>query len=607
MSTTKMGRAGNATELGIPTHVDVVVVGSGAAGLMASLTAAESGARVVVFESQQVLGGTTATSGGGTWVPNHGYSSSKLREHDSADLGRIYLMGEGRAESLDPELIDSFVSNARIMTRFVEKHTYLSWIPGTFPDYHSEIAGATSARALFPGPFPPDLLGTAADLVRPPKKSGISKMPIPFWVLGRLRGVWIAGYAMIGALLEANLRYGVELRTGARVVELVGSAEGVEGVVVLTDAGERVTVAAAAGVVLASGGFEHSSELTKEFLGDSFDVWTSPIGHDGDAVRMAKSAGAQLRHMDEAWWSPAYQVPGQTMDGVPIARLLQAERVLPHTIITGADGRRFANEAAPYNEFGRTMWTADRTGTRPNKAAWMIFDDYYRRKYGFFDTPPGGDLPESILSATTIEGLAKACGIEPAVLRSTVQAFNEDSAQGRDTLFRRGATVYDRYYGAFHPRLGSLAPDHFAPRSTAKARTLLANLVGPAGGRILAHVAKARRHDRVRQVLVPLLATVARPSLRSPVKSVLAPIDSPPYYAARIHASCLGTIGGPRTDGESRVLDGSGSVIPGLYAAGNAAAAPTGGFYGGSGATLSLCLTFGFLAGKDLARRLRAL
>jgi 3-oxosteroid 1-dehydrogenase len=600
--TKSSGTAGSADVIGLPREVDVVVVGSGAAGMMAALTAAVSGARVLVLESEPVLGGTTATSGGGTWVPNHGYSTKLLWESDSAQLGSEYLMGEGRDANLDPEVIESFIANAPQMTRFMEEHTYLSWIPGAFPDYHSDIPGATSIRALFPGPFPPALLGSDADLVRPPKKSGISKMPIPFWVLSKLKGSWIAGYAMIGALVEAGLRHGVEMRTEARAVELITADGAVTGVVVDLS-GRRETIVAKMGVVLASGGFEHSSELTRQFLGDQFAVLTSPVGHEGDAVHMAQSVGAELACMDEAWWSPALQVPGQVMDGVPIARLLQAERTLPHTIVVNKAGVRFANEAAPYNEFGKKMWEVDpATGTRPNKSAWMIFDEFYRRNYGFFDTDPGDPMPDYVKRANTLEELASECGIDGAALRKTVDNFNAEAVRGRDPEFARGVTKYDRFYGDYHPRLGRFALDAFAPGTAAKARRLVAKLVGPIGGAVLAFAAKRRKPEHLRRLLVPILAEVARPSLDGPIESVLGPIDSAPYYAAKIEASCLGTIGGPRTDGIGRVLQPTGEVIPGLYAAGNAAAAPTRGFYGGSGATLSLCLTFGFLAGRDAVR-----
>ena len=91
--------------------------------------------------------------------------------------------------------------------------------------------------------------------------------------------------------------------------------------------------------------------------------------------------------------------------------------------------------------------------------------------------------------------------------------------------------------------------------------------------------------------------------LDSPRSSVLGPVDTAPYYALKVEASALGTVGGPRTDAHGRALNTDGNVIPGLYAAGNAGGAPTKGFYGGAGGTISLGLVFGYLAGLEAARQ----
>lgn len=90
--------------------------------------------------------------------------------------------------------------------------------------------------------------------------------------------------------------------------------------------------------------------------------------------------------------------------------------------------------------------------------------------------------------------------------------------------------------------------------------------------------------------------------LDSPRSSVLGPVHKAPFYALEVHASALGTVGGPRTDARGRALDTDGRAIPGLYAAGNAGGAPTKGFYGGAGGTISLGLVFGYLAGLDASQ-----
>ncbi|WP_221177397.1 FAD-dependent oxidoreductase [Nocardioides marmoriginsengisoli] len=597
------GTVGTAAEFGLPIEVDVVVVGSGAGGMMSALAAALEGAEVLLVESEHLVGGTTAISGGATWVPNHGIATKHLKAHDSASMAREYILGEGRDQVLDPEVVDAFIENAPKMARFVEEHTYLSWIPGIWPDYHSDIPGATHCRSLFPGPFPPEVLGEHAAIVRPPKKSGQSKSPLPLWPLGRMKGTWIAGYAMIGAFLEASLRVGVTIRTETRAVGIATDPHGVTGIFVEVEGAQRL-VTARKGVVLASGGFEGSEELTSKYLGAPFTAQVTPAGHQGEGVRMAQSAGAKMSSMSETWWMPAMQIPGETLDGRPISRLVQGERALPHTIMVNSRGERFANEAAPYNHLGRIMREVDPvTGAMPNASVWMIFDDFYRTHYGFFGEQPGCELPAFVRRSDTLEGLAEQCGIDPGGLTGTIEEFNPAAALGRDPWFNRGATIYERFFGDHHPRLGRYSPDAVAPRGTAKARRVVATALGPFVGPVLARTARARRPDRLRSVVVPALATIMRPCLDNPRTGTLGPIDTGPFYAVPVEASSIGTIGGPRTDGRGRVLDESGAVIPGLYAAGNAAGAPTHGFYGGAGGTITLGLTFGLLAGRDAASR----
>lgn len=601
-ATREHGSIGPASD-GMPSETDVVVIGSGAAGMMAALSAARSGARVLVVESQPLVGGTTAISGGAAWIPNHGFSTKHLKVADDPDKARRYLLGEGRDKVLDHEVVDMFIRTAPLVARYVEEHTYLSWIPVLWPDYTSDIDGASTARALFPGPFSPQVLGEDAAYVRPPKKSGMAKNPLPLWLLNRIKGVWIAGYAMAGAFLEACLRNGVDVRVEAPAVRLEADESGVHGVVVLADGVEHL-VRANKGIVLATGGFEGSDEVTSNYLGAPFSAQVSPKGHEGIAVRMAREVKADLSTMQEAWWMPAVQVPGETMDDRPISRLVQGERALPHSIMVNADGKRFANEAASYNHLGRVMRQADpATGALPNATAWLIFDHTYWTRFGIFGVPPGGEVPDYITRAGTLEELARACGIDPAALARTVDDFNPQARIGRDPWFDRGGTLFERFFGDYQPRLGKNSPDARFPAATAKARLGIATVVGPVLGPLAARAAKRRNPERMRSLVVPALATIMRPSLESPPSSTLGPIETAPFYAVKVEASAIGTVGGPRTDAHGRVVDVEGKIIPGLYAAGNAGGAATQGFYGGAGGTIALGLVFGYLAGQDAAAR----
>ena len=314
------GSIGSASEMGLPQEPDVAVVGSGGAGLMGALTAAKEGARVLVVESRKLVGGATGISAGAAWIPDHGFSTDDLKVHDDLDQARRYIYGEGRDQILDRDMVEKFLQTGPHVARFIEQHTSFGWIPTIWPDYRSDIEGASVGRSLFPGPYSPAGLGEAAKYVRPALTTGMAKNPLPFWLLGGIGidDVWLAGPALVGALLEACLRNGVDVRVEAPATRLVIEGSEVRGIVVQAG-GTDHTVRATKGVLLASGGFESSNELTETYLNAPFAVQVSPKGHDGIAVQLAKEVGADLTGMEDAWWMPGVQLPGEELEGRPRA------------------------------------------------------------------------------------------------------------------------------------------------------------------------------------------------------------------------------------------------------------------------------------------------
>lgn len=571
---------------------------------MGALTAAKEGARVLVVESRELVGGATGISAGAAWIPDHGFSTDDLKVHDDLDQARRYIYGEGRDQILDRDMVEKFLQTGPHVARFIEQHTSFGWIPTIWPDYRSDIEGASVGRSLFPGPYSPAGLGEAAKYVRPALTTGMAKNPLPFWLLGGIGidDVWLAGPALVGALLEACLRNGVDVRVEAPATRLVIEGSEVRGIVVQAG-GTDHTVRATKGVLLASGGFESSNELTETYLNAPFAVQVSPKGHDGIAVQLAKEVGADLTGMEDAWWMPGVQLPGEELEGRPLSRVFLGERALPHSIMVNRSGKRFANEALAYDQFGAIMREVDpETGTMPNDPAWLIFDHDYWRKFGIFGVPPGGEVPDYLHRADSLSELASKIGVDEVGLLRTVDRFNPEARRARDPEFGRGDALFDRYFGAFYPRLGRFSPDALLPGLTAKARARVAAAIGPVVSKLAGRAARKSDPERMRSLVVGPLARIIRPVLKSPKSSVLGPIDTPPYYALEVHASALGTVGGPRTDANGRALDTDGNVIPGLFAAGNAGGAPLKGFYGGAGGTISLGLVFGYLAGREAAR-----
>ncbi|HEX5265912.1 MAG TPA: FAD-dependent oxidoreductase [Acidimicrobiales bacterium] len=532
---------------------DVVVVGSGAAGLAAAVTAAASGARVTVLERSSKVGGTTAVSGGGIWVPgNHHMAAAGAGDSREEALAYCRRMVAGR---MPDELIETFVDTAPVAVRHLEARTPLRLHSMSWPDYHPEMEGARrTGRMLEPDVFDATVLGPWAGRLRP---APVLHLPITLeeqtvtWQLAytpekfdgeevkarAAGGRLTVGRALVAALLRGCLDLGVSVTTGARARHLLREDGRVAGVVHEPADGGGAVELRARSVVLASGGFEWSEDLKRSFLPGPLTHPTTPPYNEGDGLLMAMEAGAALANMTEAWWYPASSLPGDTYEDRPLSRFVGTERTAPHCIVVNRDGRRFVNEAANYNDMMKAFYAFSPRGYRwANMPCWSLMDAQYRRRYAVAAARPGSADPDWLIRAGTLAELAGRLGIDAEGLEETVARFNRFAREGRDPDFGRGDSYYDRFHGdptAPHPNLG--------------------------------------------------------------------PIEEPPYYALEVHPGCVGTKGGPLTDSRARVLDVNGAVIPGLFAAGNAAASPAGPAYFGGGCSIGMAVTWGYLAGATAA------
>ncbi len=539
----------------------MVVLGSGAAGLTAALAAAAGGADVGLYEKADVLGGTTAISGGIVWVPGNHLMDPAVRDDDPAEALRYLRALAG--DALDVAVAEAFVSAGPEMLRFVEGASPCRFrLLAGYPDYHPDVPGARpgGGRSLEPEFFDLSVLGEWAGrlcfwdggprpvLLSETSFGGALESP-PASVIAdrRERGVCGMGEALVGSLLAGCLDAGVTVRTGARARRVVLANGRVTGVRFDAPAGEGMTdeaVEARRGVILATGGFEWNEELVRAYLRGPMDAPAGVPANTGDGLDMAVDAGAALGNMAQAWWAPMAPIPGEEVWGAPRHHLVLVERTRPGSIMVNAAGQRFCNEAANYNSLGGAFHslgpgtpgpgTLDHTGA----AAWLVCDDRYRRRYPLPGCRRGAEPPPWVHRGDTLAELAAAIGVPPGSLDGTVAEFNRHAAAGTDPAFGRGASVYDLFNGD-------------------------RNLPGAA--------------------------------------ATLGPLDEPPFYAVAIRIGALGTSGGPRTDRWGRVLNRSGEAIPGLWAAGNVMAAPTATVYGGAGGTLGPAMIFGYLAGRDAA------
>jgi len=528
---------------------DVVVLGSGAAGLTAAFTAATEGARVGVFEKNSRVGGTTAWSGGHVWIPaNH--RMAEVGADDSLEEGITYLTALARG-LVEPELVHAFAENGPSMARYLEEHGAVEFfaVPG-LPDYHPEHPGGKpgGGRTLGSTLFPFDTLGDWKDKVEKSPYysvhlrmdetgigSAVPKPPSAEEIARREeqdeRGM---GGGLIGALLAGCLRAGVEFHLSSPGVELVVADGRVTGVAV-EDSDGRHQVTATKGVILATGGFEWNEEYRKTFLRGAIHKAASIPTNTGDALRMSLKAGAALQNMREAWWIPVVDLP----DGVNSMNLemINADRTRPRSIMVNRAGRRFVNEAANYNAIVGAFHAEDVTAfDYANIPAWIIVDHTNLTTYGSAGRPYSGTTPPWLVEAPTLRELAGKLGIPADELERTVARWNENVAAGVDPDFHRGESAHDLWWGD--------------------------------------------------------------PYKKGTVEGTLGPIDQGPFYAMKLMPGTIGTKGGPKVDAHARVVDLDGAVIPGLYAVGNTSS-PTGPTYGGPGGTLGPGMTFAWIAARD--------
>ncbi|MFE7516032.1 FAD-dependent oxidoreductase [Streptomyces sp. NPDC057540] len=543
---------------------DVVVVGSGAAGMAAAITARLRGLTALVVEKTEVYGGSTALSGGAIWVPDN-FHLDEAGLGDTPEKARAYLDATV-GDRVPAVRKDAYVTHGPRMVRELHDRTAVRFVytPG-YSDYYPErLGGYPQGRSVEPQVFDFRKLG-------PEQRATMRRAGLPTYGLtitskdfrqlnmvgrtwaGRRTAVKVGAQAVrarlsgqellsLGEALIARMRHsldalGADLWLSAPLTGLVEEDGRVTGIRVTRD-GRELRIRASGGVVLASGGFSHDQRLREKHLpAPTSTTWSSASeGQTGDALEPAVALGAATDLMDRVWGAPSVVPP----EGKPF--FLVADRGIPGMVIVNEAGERYANEAAPYHEFVDAMYANDRpgAGTVPS---WLILDATAKARYLFMGLFPGQSFPKPWLEsgfvkrAATVEDLAARIGAAPERLRATVDRFNGFARTGRDEDFHRGESVYDRYYGD--------------------------------------------------------------PTLPNPN---LAPLDKGPYYAIPVHPGDIGTKGGLVTDATARVLREDGSAIDGLYASGNVSSAVMGETYPGPGATIGPAMTFSWLAADHISR-----
>ena len=560
--------------------VDLLVIGSGAGGLSAAVTAAHLGLKVLVIEKEPAFGGTTAWSGGWMWVPRNPLARAAGID-EPIDKPLNYLRHELGA-GFDEPVARAYLEAAPRMVSFFKDKTALQFIDGNgIPDFHGNTPDAAlGGRSVCAAPFDARRLGGQLERLKPPLHEttlwgmGIAsgadlrhflnalRSPRSFaYVAARVmrhlrdlffyqRGMHLVnGNALVAGLAQSAFDRGVEIRTGCAATGLLTEHGRIVGARIKT-AGEEFTLQARCGVVLACGGFPHDRGRKKALLPHAptgQEHWSGASrGNTGDGLRLGESAGGRVADWSAtpdaqaAALAPVSCVPQGDGSVVHFPHLI--ERAKPGLIAVTPQGERFCNEADSYFDVVQALLKATPPGQLPQ--AWLLCDHAFIRRYGLGAVKPAPIplhrwLKNGYLKrASNLALLAQACDLPFTALRDTVNRYNGMASAGVDADFAKGKTAYNRIQG-----------------------DASAGYVNPC----------------------------------------MAPLVRGPFYAMRVVVGSLGTFAGLSTNTHAQVLGKAGEPIPGLYAVGNDMSSIMAGRYPSGGITLGPAMTFGFLAAQHAA------
>lgn len=564
------------TTLNDDAHYDVVVLGTGAAGMAAALFASIAGSKVLLVERTEYVGGTTALSGGTTWVPLTRYLAH-TSTHDSFENVMTFLdaaVGEHAPREMraaflkaGADAIHTLVDNTKVDFRACAYH----------PDYLADLPGATmNGRVLEPLPYNAGHLGAHLKLLRPPipeftvlggmmvNRQDINhllqrfKKPSSLLYTAKLVSRYyldkafygqtarsVMGHALIARMLDSVLERGIDLTVSTEVTNLQPHTDG-SVQLTLRQNGVQKHIQAKGGVILASGGFGRDPEKRKSFYPQGMsDFSPAASGHTGELHKQVINLGACYGTAED---QPAFWAPVSTRkraDGsLAVFPHFVFDRSKPGTVCVDQTGKRFINESRSYHEFGKVMLE----GEASTYSVWIICDADALQKYGLGLVRLGGDNPKPyiadgyLVSGATLDELAQKLQVPADNLKASIAQMNEAARTGEDTVFKRGSTVYQRANGdATHQ-----------PNPT------------------------------------------------------LGAIKTAPFYAVKLHPADIGSAKGLQGDTLARLLRADGSVIEGLYACGNDLNSIMGGTYPGPGITIGPGIVFGYIAAQHASQRAKA-
>lgn len=543
-------RAESDSVIALPSHVesDVLVVGSGAAAFSAAITARRLGMSVVMLEKAEQIGGTTARSGGGFWIPNNRHQR-------------------------EAGIVDEREECIRYMARYSYSHLYNPEDEKLgLPQREYDLICAHCDQAADAVEFLEEC-GAFQTIMEvnwtgQPQVDYMDHLPENKGVRGRTlfskddEGKLAMGHNLISKCKKWAEAHGIIIHTNHEAVDILRSSDGRITGIVAVHSGQNRLFHAKKGVIFGTGGYSHNLELMLRFQrGPHFGGCAVP-SNTGDFIKLAGQIGAAIGNTAGAFRAQSMiEVCLQNPEGSSNVFYIPGDSVLE----VNKFGRRTMDEKRNYSDRGMTHFVWD-----PVRAEWtnmlqfLIFDSRTATLWqGNPPYPAQGETPFYLIIGETLDELAveisaRLLKLTPHTggfslapdftrnLKETVTCFNSYAKTGKDLEFGRGDQTYDCEWTTYPPSAeGIVWPNPATPNYT----------------------------------MHPLS-------------------DKGPYYAVILGAGTLDTNGGPLTDGNARVLDWNGKPIPGLYGAGNCIASPAANAYWGGGSTIGLGLTFGYLAAK---------
>jgi len=382
---------------------EVVVVGAGIAGMAATLSAAEVGAKTILIEKHT------------TWTARGRFNAaigSRLQKQLGIEIDKDEVLLElmkYAGNKPDQRLLRLWADNSgKIM----------DWIMDM-----AEIAGLKTDMFLWP---PPPLFDNKTEYYK--------EYPVAHAVGGAM-----AGEGVLVELLETNaLKKGAKIRYSTRAVQLVRQEKGrVSGVIAQSKDGDYVQFNAAKGVILCTGDYGHDPEMMEKYCPLAAEIAKTrndyvPALNTGDGHKMALWAGAVMEIMPHA--------PMDHGGGAPLG-------TDPFLQVNG-DGERFQNEDVPVQSLANSLFR------QPGWKYWQVFDSKWpeevpRMGWGFrrvyeataesIASLERGVQNGSVLMADTVEELAQKMEVPIEPFKATVERYNELARQGKDLDFGKRA------------------------------------------------------------------------------------------------------------------------------------------------------------------------